>query len=304
MNLPLEVWEDVIDQCSRSDMVKLTRVSSTFRKMATRILYQLVWLHINERKTIRCLKTLCSNALAAQSVKALYLVDMGFKPHLRAFLSLVIRAFSALPNLKALQYTCCGLRTQVNGSIAPPAIAQIVLHCTFPGSSLESISVPGFVGPALLKRHQSTLREIGITSEVFTHLDTQIFGNEYNFPVLKSVSLSNKDLLSFLSKSRLPSLSSIGLPQVVSAEDLDRIKSVFSDSRSGTRLLFWMVSLDIRVFDMIADKLPHLTSLTIGCSSWDNNLKTIRPIAPKLSRLQGLQDFTWNRGLLGRTERA
>ncbi|KAI3603696.1 hypothetical protein WG66_006688 [Moniliophthora roreri] len=78
MNLPLEVWEDIVDQCSRSDMVKLARVSSTFRKMATQILYQLLWLHINERKTIRCLKTLCSNALAAQSVKALYL-GYGFQ---------------------------------------------------------------------------------------------------------------------------------------------------------------------------------------------------------------------------------
>ncbi|ESK87277.1 hypothetical protein Moror_5763 [Moniliophthora roreri MCA 2997] len=257
MDLSFELWEDIVP-----DWVEIARVFSAFREIATRRLYEALVLYCGERNTIRCLRTLCSNALAAQSVKTLYLWDHSDAPYLKAFSSLAIRALSALRNLQSLRYRYSYSPT--DGTLKPSEKAQMILNYTFP--RLEPLSIPNFLGSALLKRHQKTLRKVVLLSEILIDLDVQMFDQGFNFPVLEEINLSNNILPSFLSKSHLPSLRSICLPDKISADDLEHIKSFFS--RSGSQMAEFKLgfSQDTRVIDMIADNLPHLGSLEIYCS--------------------------------------
>uniref|UniRef100_A0A0W0FCM2 F-box domain-containing protein n=1 Tax=Moniliophthora roreri TaxID=221103 RepID=A0A0W0FCM2_MONRR len=296
MDLSFELWEDIVGRCTIPDWVEIARVFSAFREIATRRPYEALVLYCGERNTIRCLRTLYSNALAAQPVKTLYLWDHSDAPYLKAFSSLAIRALSALRNLQSLRYRYSYSPT--DGTLKPSEKAQMILNYTFP--RLERLSIPNFLGSALLKRHQKTLRKVVPLSEILIDLDVQMFDQGFNFPVLEEINLSNNILPSFLSKSHLPSLRSICLPDKISADDLEHIKSFFS--RSGSQMAefklgFSMPIQDTRVIDMIADKLPHLGSLEIYCSysqGLDFVLETVRWIIPKLGRLEQLQNFRWD----------
>ncbi|ESK87280.1 hypothetical protein Moror_5766 [Moniliophthora roreri MCA 2997] len=300
MDLPTEIWEEIILQCSPSDWIQVVRVSSKFRDISTPLIYEYIKIEDNLVKITKCFKSLVKNPIAADSVKILWLEwsspSQTSSCPLQAFFQLHLDALSALHNLQILDY------------LPPPPYSQaadaILTRCTFP-HLLEVTLCPSSIhaNMSFIRRHSQTLWSISVMPWNIIEKGEDSITLDAEFPALEVISLPTKTTIPFLRTTSIPLLAGISLVDV-EMSTIDEITSAIKESceRSGMKdLVFEMMLrtpiLRPRIFQMISSQLSNLVALSIECTSvllhGRNRVIDVEAFARGLSMLSRIEQFSW-----------